>query len=38
VTPAEARDGDGADLARIAFRPVHNFGRIRQLIDALNLL
>ena len=38
VTPAEARDGDGADLARIAFRPVHNFGRIRQLIDALNRL
>jgi uncharacterized protein (TIGR00730 family) len=36
MTPAEARDGDGAELARIAFRPVHNFGRIRQLIDALN--
>lgn len=36
ITTAEARDGDGVDLARIALRPVHNFGRIRQLIDALN--
>jgi uncharacterized protein (TIGR00730 family) len=36
ITSAETRDGDGLDLARIALRPVHNFGRIRQLIDALN--
>ena len=38
ITPAEACDEDGVDLARIALRPVHNFGRIRQLIDALNAL
>jgi hypothetical protein len=36
ITPAEAREGDGVGLARIAFFPEHNFGRIRQLIDALN--
>ena len=38
ITPAEARDGDGVELARIALRPVNDFGRIRQLIDALNAL
>jgi uncharacterized protein (TIGR00730 family) len=38
ITPAEARDGDCADLARLAFEARPNFGRIRQLIDALNLL
>ena len=38
ITPAETRDGDGVDLARIAWRPVHNFGRIRQLINALNAI
>jgi hypothetical protein len=36
VTPEERRDGDCVDLARIAMHPGHNFGRIRQLIDALN--
>jgi uncharacterized protein (TIGR00730 family) len=38
ITPAEARDGDSIDLPRIAFQPVPRFGRIRQLIDALNAL
>ncbi len=36
ITPAEAKDGDSLGLPRIALRPGHNFGRIRQLIDALN--
>ena len=38
ITPAEAKDADAPELARIAFYPVSNFGRIRQLIDALNEL
>ncbi len=38
ITPAESREGDAVDLDRIALYPKHNFGRIRQLIDALNLL
>ena len=38
ITAEETRDGDVPDLARIALRPIHNFGRIRQLIDALNAL
>ncbi len=38
ITPAEAKDADAPELARIAFFPVSNFGRIRQLIDALNRL
>jgi len=37
-TPAEQRDKDALDLQRLALFPVHNFGRIRQLIDALNEL
>ncbi len=36
ITTDEARDDDVPDLARIALHPTHNFGRIRQLIDALN--
>jgi len=36
VTPAEARDGDCVDFARVAVHAVHDFGRVRQLIDALN--
>jgi len=36
VTPAEARDDDAVELARIALFANHEFGRIRQLIDALN--
>ena len=36
VTPAETKDGDAVEMQRVAFRPVHNFGRIRQLIDAIN--
>jgi hypothetical protein len=38
ITPAESREADAVDLARIALYPKHNFGRIRQLIDALNAL
>ncbi len=38
ITPEESRDGDNPDLERIAFFPRSNFGRLRQLIDALNLL
>jgi uncharacterized protein (TIGR00730 family) len=38
ATPEEVRDGDSVDSPRIAFHAVHNFGRIRQLIDALNRL
>ena len=38
ITPAESKENDAVDLQRIALYPRHNFGRIRQLIDALNLL
>jgi hypothetical protein len=38
ITPAEARDGDCVDLQRVGIFAVPNFGRIRQLIDALNVL
>jgi uncharacterized protein (TIGR00730 family) len=34
--PPEVRDGDALDLERIAFYPRHAYGRIRELIDALN--
>ncbi|HXK34425.1 MAG TPA: TIGR00730 family Rossman fold protein [Dehalococcoidia bacterium] len=37
-TAAERKDEDALNMQRIAFVPVHNFGRIRQLIDALNAL
>lgn len=36
ITPAEARDGDAPTLERLAFTPIHNFPRLRQLITALN--
>ncbi len=36
ITPAEARDEDALGMARLAFVATTNFGRIRQLIDALN--
>jgi uncharacterized protein (TIGR00730 family) len=36
ISPAESHDGDAVDLERIAFYPRPNFGRIRQLIDAVN--
>jgi hypothetical protein len=36
--PVEVRDNDEVDAARIAFFPQHRYGRIRQLIDALNAL
>lgn len=36
ASPAEVKDADVPDLARIAWLPRHNFGRIRQLIDAIN--
>ena len=35
-TPAEVLGNDSLDLERVAFYPVHAYGRIRQLIDALN--
>ncbi len=38
ATAQEVRDGDCVDLGRVAFHARHNFGRIRQLIDALNAL
>jgi uncharacterized protein (TIGR00730 family) len=36
ITPAEARDDDCVNLERVALYPRPNFGRLRQLIDALN--
>lgn len=36
--PAEVRDGDALELARVAFYPKHAYGRIRQLVDRLNEL
>lgn len=36
ATPPEVKDGDVPHLARVAFEPVHSFGRIRMLINALN--
>jgi hypothetical protein len=38
ITPAEARDGDCLGMERIALYPRPDFGRLRQLIDALNAL
>jgi hypothetical protein len=37
-TPPETREGDSLESARLAFFPVHAYGRIRQLIDVLNEL
>jgi uncharacterized protein (TIGR00730 family) len=37
-TSAELRDNDEVGYERLAFYPVHAYGRIRQLIDALNAL
>jgi|CXWL01.1.fsa_nt_gi uncharacterized protein (TIGR00730 family) len=36
--PVEVKDNDAIDMQRIALFPEHNFGRFRQLIDALNAL
>ena len=36
--PAEQRDEDELDAARLAFYPDHHYGRIRELIDVLNEL
>jgi uncharacterized protein (TIGR00730 family) len=38
ITPAESREEDAVELERIALYARHNFGRVRQLIDALNAL
>lgn len=38
ITAAEARDNDAPGMERLALLPRHNFGRIRQLIDAINRL
>jgi uncharacterized protein (TIGR00730 family) len=37
-TPPELREEDQLDSERLAFFPVHAYGRIRELIDVLNLL
>jgi uncharacterized protein (TIGR00730 family) len=37
-TPQERRDDDDLDAQRLAFYPEHDYGRIRELIDALNRL
>jgi uncharacterized protein (TIGR00730 family) len=37
-TAPEIREGDSLDCERLAFYPVHAYGRIRQLIDDLNRL
>jgi hypothetical protein len=37
-TPPEVREQDALDLERLAFYPRHAYGRLRQLIDALNEL
>ena len=36
ITAAERRDEDALSLERLALFPTFNFGRLRQLIDALN--
>ncbi len=36
ITPAEAKENDVVAFERIALYPTFNFGRVRQLIDALN--
>jgi len=38
ATPEEARDADAVGFPRIALYATYNYGRIRQLIDALNSL
>jgi uncharacterized protein (TIGR00730 family) len=38
VTPIERRESDSVEFPRIALFPRSNFGRIRQMIDALNAL
>ncbi|MBI2724357.1 MAG: TIGR00730 family Rossman fold protein [Chloroflexi bacterium] len=38
ITSEEAKEHDAENFARIAFHPVHNFGRIRQIIDRLNAI
>lgn len=38
ATPPEIREGECLDHERLAFYPVHNYGRIRELIDVLNKL
>ena len=38
ATAAEVRDNDALDLQRLAFYPHHAYGRLRELIDALNEL
>ncbi len=37
-TPPELREKDALELGRLAFFPVHSYGRLRQLIDVLNQL
>ena len=37
-TPPELKEGDDLEARRLAFYPVHAYGRLRELIDALNRL
>jgi hypothetical protein len=37
VTPAESKEDDAVEMERLALYPTFNFGRLRQLIDALNV-
>jgi uncharacterized protein (TIGR00730 family) len=36
VSPAETKEDDAVNMERLALYPTFNFGRLRQLIDALN--
>jgi hypothetical protein len=38
VSPAEAKEDDAVSLERLCLYPTFNFGRLRQLIDRLNLI
>jgi len=38
VSPAEAKEDDAVALERLCLHPTFNFGRLRQLIDQLNLI
>jgi hypothetical protein len=37
ISPAESKEEDAVEMERLALYPTFNFGRLRQLIDALNL-
>jgi uncharacterized protein (TIGR00730 family) len=37
ITPIESKEDDAIEMERLALYPTFNFGRLRQLIDALNV-